>query len=142
MSENGYLEKDEIKKRLTEQMFQHRDTLGFKQKDIARLLDKPEKTYQRWESTGDGLSNIFDILNIFRVLRFSIVEIINVLGLPPLMTNEIKEIYQDEETLKNIREDGICSFIRQKCGGMESITIDILIDILMKEHLKRRGYDK
>lgn len=136
MIENNYLKNEEIKKRLTEQMLQHRETLGLRQGKVAELLDKSEKTYQRWESTGDGLSDFFDIQNIFRVLQFSTTEIINLLELPTLTPNEIKELYQDEETLKSIQED----VIRQKCGKMQSITIEKLLCILLKEYLKRKGH--
>lgn len=139
MKKMEYLGKKEIRNRLKEKMLQHRDKLGLKQREVAELLDKDEKTYQRLESTGNGLSDFFDIQNIFRVLEFSTTDIIDVLGFPPLTLNEIKELYQDEETLKSIRENGICSSIRQTCNKMENITIEKLLYILLIEHLKRRG---
>ena len=128
-----------ITKRLTQQMFLHRKKLGLKQHEVAELLGKSEKTYQRLESTGRGLSDIFDILEIFQVLHFSTTEIVNVLGLPPLTLSEITEVYQDEETLKSIRENSICSAIRQTCGEMETSTIERLIFTLMKEQCERKG---
>lgn len=137
MSKNNYFEKTEIAKRLTEQMHSHRKKLKLKQREVAELLGKSEKTYQRLEST--GLSDIFDILKIFQVLHFSTTEIINVLGLPPLTLSEIAKLYQDEETLKSIQENGICSCICQMCGKMEINTIERLIYILMKELLKKKG---
>lgn len=142
MSEIDYLkkEREKIIERLTEQMLQHRKALGLKQGEVAELLDKPEKTYQRWESTGSGLSIFFDIQNIFKVLHFSTTEIVNILGLSPLTSSEIEELYQDEEILKSIREKSICSSIRQKCGEMQSITIEKLLCILLKEYLKRKGH--
>lgn len=133
-------EKETIIKRLIEQMFQHRERLGLTQKQAAELLGKSEKTYQRWESSGDGLSNFFDIQNIFKILQFSTTEIINVLGLPPLTLNEVEELYQDEETLKSLRENSVYSFISKKCDGLESITIEKLLYILSKEYFKRKGY--
>ena len=96
MTEKNYSE-EEIKKRLTEQMVQHRDEkLKLTQKEAAELLATSEKTYQRWESSGKGLSDFFVIQNIFRTLHFSTTEIINVLGLPPLSLSEAKELCQDE----------------------------------------------
>lgn len=90
MKKMEYLGKKEIRNRLKEKMLQHRDKLGLKQREVAELLDKDEKTYQRLESTGNGLSDFFDIQNIFRVLEFSTTDIIDVLGFPPLTLNEIK----------------------------------------------------
>lgn len=131
MSENRYLEKEEIINQLIKQMLQHRESLGLTQAKVSELLGKCEKTYQRWESTGRGLSDFFDIQNIFRVLHFSTTEIISVLGLPPLTSSEIKELYPDEEILKIIHEN----ITRQKSDGMQSITIEKLLCILLKKYL-------
>ena len=120
-----------IKERLRQQMFLHREKLGLKQREVAELLGKSEKTY--------GLSDIFDILEIFQVLHFSTTEIVNVLGFPPLTLSEVTELYQDEEILKSIRENAICSTIRQTCGKMETSTIERLIFTLMKEQCQRKG---
>ena len=140
MTEKNYSE-EEIKKRLTEQMVQHRDEkLKLTQKEAADLLYTSEKTYQRWESSGKGLSDFFVIQNIFRTLHFSTSEIINVLGLPPLTLNEVKELYQDKETLKSLQENSIYSFVRQKCDKWEDITIEKLFFVLLKEYFKRKGY--
>jgi len=38
-----------IKERLRQQMFLHREKLGLKQREVAELLGKSEKTYQRLE---------------------------------------------------------------------------------------------
>ncbi len=133
------LEEEKIKERLTKTMYKRRKELKLKQREVAGLLGKEEKTYQRLESTGNGLSNFFDILDIFRVLHFSVNDIIYVLELPPLTLREIEELYQDEETLKNIREKGIHSSIRQTCGKMETITIERVLCTLMAEYLKRKG---
>lgn len=129
-----------ILKQLNEQMRQNRKTLGLNQGEVAELLGKSEKTYQRWESSGKGLSNFFDILSIFKVLQFSTTEIINVFGLPPLSPSEAKELCQDEETLKSLQENTIYSFIRQKCDKLEIITIEKLLFILSKEYFKQKGY--
>lgn len=136
MVKNNGFRKEEIRKRLTEQMLQHREKLGLSQGKAAELLGKSEKTYQRWESTGNGLSDFFEIQNIFHVLHFSTTEIINLLELPALTPSEIKGLYQGEDTLKGIQED----IIRQKCGGMQSTTIEGLLCILLKEYLKRKGH--
>ena len=133
------LEEEKIKERLTKTMYKRRKELKLKQREVAGLLGKEEKTYQRLESTGNGLSDFFDILDIFRVLHFSVNDIIYVLELPPLTLREIEELYQDEETLKNIREKGIHSSIRQTCGKMETITIERVLCTLMAEYLKRKG---
>lgn len=119
-------------------MLKHRTGLKLKQREVAELLGKEEKTYQRLESTGSGLSKFFDILDIFRVLHFSVSDIIYVLELPPLTLSEVEELYQDGEILKSIREKGICSSIRQTCGSMETITIERLLYTLLDEALKRK----
>ncbi len=142
MSKNSCSENKEIRNRLCNTMRERRTELGFSQKEAAHLLDRDEKTYQRWESDGDGLSNLFVVLNIFRVLQFSLTDIIYVLGLPPLTLREIEELYQDEEMLKNIRESSLYSYIKQTRGGMETITIEKLLDTLMAEHLRRKNIIK
>ncbi len=139
MSKNSCSENKEIRNRLRNKMVQRREKLKLHQSDVAELLDRSEKTYQRWESDGDGLSNLFTVLNIFRVLQFSLTDILYVLGLPPLTLREIKELYQDEETLKSIRESSINATIRQACGEMETITIEKLLDTLMAAHLRRKN---
>lgn len=133
-------EKEKITGRLTEQMRHHRKALGLTQGKAAELLGRPEKTYQRWESTGEGLSDFFVILDIFRVLRFPTTEIIGMLGLPPLTESEVKEYYRDEKTLKSIQDNGIYSAVCQNCGGLGSITIEKLLCVLLKEYLKRKGH--
>lgn len=140
MSTNNHLEKDKIIKRLTEQMFKNRKELKLTQEKVAELLGKSEKTYQRLESTGCGLSDFFTILNIFQVLQFSTIEIIEVLGLPPLTLSQIKELYQDEDTPKSIQENSICSSISQICAKMDSSTLEKLFCTLMKEYLKRKRF--
>lgn len=139
MSKNDYSEK-KIIMQLTERMFQHRKTLGLTQGEVAELLGKTEKTYQRCESAGSGLSNFLDIQKVFKVLQFSTTEVIDLLKLPPLTLKEVEEHYQDEETLKSIRENSICSFLRQTCGKLESTTIEKMLCILLKEYLKRKRY--
>lgn len=134
------LEKEKIRKRLTETMFKCRNELKLKQREVAERLEKEEKTYQRLESTGSGLSNFFDMLDIFHVLHFSIQDVVYVLELPPLTLSEIEKLYQDEKILKSIQEKGIYSSIRQICGEMETITIERLLCTLLTEYLKRRGF--
>lgn len=42
----AYVDENEIRRQLTEQLFCHRKKLGLKQIAVAGLLDKAEKTYQ------------------------------------------------------------------------------------------------
>ena len=101
------------------------------------MVGKSLDTYQRWESSGQRLTDIFSLLNVFQTLEFSTTEIIDVLGLPPLTFSEIKAIYQDEDTLKSIKENGICSAMHKKCSGMDEFTLERLLAILLQEHSKR-----
>ena len=135
-------EKQKVKiiSRLTEMMFKHREELGLTQREVAEQLDRDEKTYQRQESSGNGLSKYLYIRDIFSVLHFSSMDVIYVLDLPPLTSSEMEELYKDEETLKSIREKGIHSTIRQTCGEMENTTIEKLLCTLLDEYLKRKGY--
>lgn len=133
----AYVDENEIRRRLTEQLFYHRKKLGLKQIEVAGLLDKAEKTYQCWESTGNHLTNIFDILKVFQVLKFSTVEVIGVLGLPLVPLNEIKDICQDEAISECIKGTGICSYCHKNCCDMNDFTIERLLDILFTERLKR-----
>lgn len=135
--ENVYLEPETFRESLKGQLPKHRENLGLKQKDVAHLIDKPESTYQRWEATGDGLTNIFNILKVFQVLGFSTTEIIKILGLSQLKPSEIGEICTDEGTLKSIKEDGIYLYVRNNRANMDDITIEKLLDALFEERLKR-----
>ena len=126
-----------IQKALKEQLYTHRNNLNLKQAEVARMLDKSEKTYQRWESTGNGLSNIQDILKLFEVLEFSTSTVIKLLNLPPLTYDEIRDIVTDIHTLKSIKEEGVYSHIRNNCSNMDNVTIEKLLVILQTEHLER-----
>lgn len=125
-------------KNLKKQLKNHRkDILHLSQEKVAELLYKSEKTYQRWESTGQ-LSNIYDILNALQVLQFSTAEIIKLFELPPLTLDELKEVNMiDGEGLKNLKEDALCSYMRNYCENMNELYIEKLICILIEERLKR-----
>ena len=135
-NKNEYFEL-EFQKNLKKQLHEHRIKRKLRQLDVANAIGKSLDTYQRWESTGQHLNDIFSLLSVFRVLNFSTTEIIDVLGLPPLTLSEIKGIYQDEDTLKDIKENGICSAIRKNCHHMNDFVLEKLLTILLNEHLKR-----
>lgn len=134
---NEDLEQKLFEKRLKEQLHQHRQKRNITQLDVASMVGVSHDTYQRWESTGQRLTNIFSLLSVFQALHFSTTEIIDVLGLPPLTLNEIKAIYQDEDTLKSIKENGICSAMRENCPDMKDFTLERLLAIFFGEHSKR-----
>lgn len=137
MKKNTYLDPELLQEKLSKKLYNHREKLKLTQRSVAYSLGKSESTYQRWEATGKGLTNIFDILKVFRVLDFSVTEIIEILGLPNLKLDEIKNIYSDEDTLKSIKEAGIYSYLRKNCTDIKDITIEKLLDILCEEHHKR-----
>lgn len=140
MGKETYLDEKAITEQLKVQLREHRKKLGLPQWRVAQQTGNAEKTYQHWESTGEGLSNMFTILKLFQVLGFSTAEIIDVLGLPPLTLNDIGTIWQDEGTLKRIKEDGIYPYVRMNCGTMDCVTIEKLLDVLTAERLRRRKY--
>lgn len=135
-NENEYL-KPGFQKRLKEQLREHRKKRNLSQLDVANAVGKSLDTYQRWESTGERLTEIYSLLSVFRALDFSTTEIIEVLGLPPLTLGEMKAIYQDEDTLKSIQEKGICSAMRENCRHMDDFTLERLLAVLLNEHSKR-----
>ena len=105
--------------------------------NVAKAVGKSLDYYQRWESSGKRLTDIFTFLGVFQELDFSTTEIIDVLCLLPLTLSEMKAIYQDEDTLKSIKEKGICFAMRENCRHMDDFTLERLLAILLKEHLKR-----
>lgn len=126
----------EFPKRLREQLYNHRKKLKLSQSSVANSVGKSPCTYQRWESSGKCLTDIFDLLRVFHALKFSTAEIIDVLGLPALTLSEMESIYQDED-LKGIKGNGIYSVMRNKCPDMDDFTLKKLIILLEKENLKR-----
>lgn len=127
----------EFQEKLKRQLFEHRTKLKLSQLDVADAVGRSRDTYLRWEKYGQRLTDIFKLLSVFQVLEFSTTEIINVLGLPPLTLSEMKAIYQDEDTLKNIKENGIYSAMRENCPDMEDFILEKLLALLFKEHSKR-----
>lgn len=127
----------EFQEKLKEQLLKHRRKKNLRQSDVANAVGASHSTYQRWESTGQHLTDIFTLLSVFQALDFSTAEIIDVLGLPPLTLNEIKAIYQDEDILKSIKGNGICFSMHEKCPDMEDFALESLLVLLLKERLKR-----
>lgn len=124
--------------RLKDQLFKHRNKLNFSQLKVAVSLEKSQTTYQRWESTGENLTNIFDLLKVFHILNFSFTEIIEMLELPQPNMDELNEFYKDENIEKTIKEMGLTSYVRKNCTGMGDMLIEKLLDILFAERLRRR----
>lgn len=124
---------EKLKKLLRE----HRKNQKLSQNEVAEMVGKSLDTYQRWESSGQRLTDIFTLLSVFQVLKISTSEIIDVLGLRPLTLSEVEDIYQDENTLKSIEGNGICSAMRKKCPDMDDFILERLISILFEEHSKR-----
>ena len=114
---NEKISRTELQKRIREHLYARRKELKLKQREIAQMLGKSEKTYQRWESTGKGLTDILEVLEVFRKLKFSTFEMVDVLGLPPIELDEIKERYQDEAILTSIRESSIYIYLRDNCSS-------------------------
>lgn len=135
-------QRQKLKYRLTNLFFEQRKNLKMSQAVASEALGISEKTYQRRESAGAGLDDIFNVLEMFRVFNFSTIEIIDALGLPPLKMSEMKELYQNEKLLKNIEESGICNYMHDHCADMDDITIANLLNILSSENLKRCQYDE
>lgn len=127
----------EFQEKLKKELKEHREKHNYSQLGVADAVGKSLDTYQRWESSGKYLTNIFTLLSVFHELNFSTTEIIDVLGLPPLTLSEIKAIYQDEDTLENIKENGIYSVMRKKCPDMDDFTLEKLLALFLNEHLKR-----
>ena len=131
---------DPRKLKIIKQIESHRKKLGLTQQDVADVIGKDVKTYQRFESTGNGSFNVFDILDIFKALDFYTIEIIDSLGLPSLELSEVKSIYRDKNTLKSIEESGICRYVSEQSADMDDFTIASLLDILSRENLKRHQH--
>ena len=132
----------EFKIRIRKCLYARRKELKLKQREMAQRLGKSEKTYQRWESTGEGLSDILEVLEVFRKLKFSTLEIADVLGLPPIELDEIKERYQDEAILTSIRESSIYIYLRDNCSSVNDVLLEKLLDVITAERLKRRRNKK
>lgn len=139
-NKNEYLKpefQEKFQKKLKKLLREHREKRNLRQLDVASTVGVSLDTYHRWESSGQRLTDIFTLLNLFQELDFSTTEIIYVLGLPPLTLNEIKAIYQDEDTLKSIKGNGICFVMREKCPDMDDFTLERLLAIFFDEHSKR-----
>lgn len=132
--ENNYEKK--FQEKLSKQLYDHRQKRKLSQYEVANAVGKTAETYQRWESSGKHLTDIFSLLSVFKVLDFSTAEIIDVFGLPPLTLSEIKDIYQDKDIL-DIKRNGIYSAMRKKCPEIDDFTLGKLLHLLMEEHIKR-----
>ena len=133
--ENHYEKK--FQEELSRQLYEHRQKRKLTQYEVADAVGKTVDTYQRWESSGKHLTDIFSLLSVFKALDFSTAEIIDVFGLPPLTLSEIKDIYQDKDIL-DIKRNGIYSAMCKKCPEIDDFTLGKLLLLLMKEYVKRR----
>lgn len=133
--QNNYFELNQ--KKLKELLRGHRTKQNLRQSDVADAVGKSLDTYQRWESSGQCLTDIYSLLNVFRALDFSTAEIIDVLSLPPLRPSEVIDVCQDEDTLKSIKENGIYSVMRKECPGIDNLTLKKLLHLLVGELFKR-----
>lgn len=124
---------------LANELYNHREDLGLTQAEVAKSLDKSEKTYQRWESIGK-VSNIYDILKALEILNFTTSDIIKLFNLPPITLNELKDLVPDMDTLKSIKEEGICNYIHNNCGNMDNLIIEKLLVILHTEYIARHNH--
>lgn len=123
--------------RLKDQLPKHRDKLNLSQLGVAVSLKKSQTTYQRWEATGEGMTNIFILLKVFRILNFSFTEIMEMFELSQPNMDELIEFYQDENIEKTVKEMGLLSYVRNNCTDMNDMLIEKLLDILFAERLKR-----
>ena len=138
--ENKYLKQefqDEVQTKLMRQIREHRKKQGLRQSDVAKALGIPLDTYQHWESPNRKRINVFHILSILHELEFSTAEIVDLLGLAPLTSSEIKAVCQDEDTLKSIQGNTFYSVMRKKCPDMDGLTLGKLLVLLSEENLKR-----
>lgn len=133
--QNNYFELNQ--KKLKELLRGHRTKQNLRQSDVADAVGKSLDTYQRWESSGQCLTDIYSLLNVFRALDCSTAEIIDVLSLPPLRPSEVIDVCQDEDTLKSIKENGIYSVMRKECPGIDNLTLKKLLHLLVGELFKR-----
>lgn len=128
---------EQFEQRLREALRQHRKALGLGQTRAADLFHVASSTYERWES-GKSLTDIFKLLKVFRTLKFTTTEVIDLLGLPPLTADELEGISPDEETLKLLKGERIYTYVRQNCGEMSDSTINRLLTFLLQEERNRR----
>lgn len=126
-----YMDKKEFGEKLSMQLHQHRVKLGYAQSDVAELLGISESSYQRWESKGEGLTDIHKILAVLKVLHFSTPETIRLLELPELKMDEVKELCQDKETLERIKGQSVLSYMRENWHSMGKVTLKKLFFIIL-----------
>lgn len=132
-----------LKKNFRDGILQHRGKLDLTQEQAAELIGKSVKTYERMEQTGDGVFYLYNALKVFQALDFSTLEIIQLLGLPPLKLEDVKKIYQNEDTLKEIEADGIFRYIEKNRASLDQANIARLLNILSEQNLdwyKRRNH--
>lgn len=135
-----YLEpefQEKFQKRLKGKIRERRKEKNLTQSAVAQALEVSPDTYQHWEKGSRPLIDIFNMLSVFQVLEFSTAEIVDILGLPPLTSSEIKAVCQDEDMLKSIQGNTIYSVVREKCSSMDGLTLGKLLALLSEENLKR-----
>ena len=131
--------RQKMQKRLRHALREHREAMNKTQLEIAMKIGKSENTYQRWESTAEGLTNIFDLLHLFQILNFRSSEILAVFEFPPLSAEEVEALYLDEAAKSEIKESGIYRYLQDHCADLDNLTIEKLVDVITEERLKRRG---
>lgn len=112
----------EFQKRLHKALFEHRKNKHFTQQVVADKMCISLDTYKRLEH-GKCL-DISRLLSVLQELDFSTAEIIDVLGLPLLTGQEIKE-------------NAIYSAVRENCHDMDNMTLEKLLSIICVERAKR-----
>lgn len=128
---------EEFQKRLKGKIREHRKEKNLTQSAVAQALKVSLDTYRHWEKDSRPLTDIFNMLSVFQVLEFSTAEIVDLLGLAPLTSGEIKAACQDEDMLKSIEGNTIYSIVREKCSSMDGLTLGKLLALLSEENLKR-----
>ncbi|MCM1252323.1 MAG: helix-turn-helix domain-containing protein [Clostridium sp.] len=112
----------EFQKRLHKALLEHRKKKHLTQQNVADKMCISLDTYKRLEH-GKYL-DIFKLLSVFQELDFSAAEIIDVLGLPLLTGQEIKE-------------NAIYSTVRENCHDMDNMTLEKLLSIICAERANR-----
>lgn len=70
----------EFQEKLKGLLREYRIKRNLSQFDVANAVGKSLDTYQRWEYTGKGLTNIFILLSVFQTLDFSLLTIYTIYG--------------------------------------------------------------
>lgn len=132
-----YLDKEKFEKQLRTKLYAHRRELGLNQLDAGELIGKSRDTYQRWESTGQGLTNIYDISSVFHEFHFSLTEIMELMKLPQPTKEELEGFYSNIVIQGEVNHFDIYRYVSKNCADMDTLTIIRLLYILCKEYVSR-----